>query len=138
MFGKTGQSSFLYIKEITSMVLNFLKKYSFIVSGLYMIGIALSIFVNGYKIAYTIIFLIIAVCALLINLVEHRFSSKKKYISTKSELSMLGAGLFSIIFFILSLINKDGEVYTFFVINTSIVFLIDIWYVKLCDLNGDF
>ena len=103
-----------------------------------MIGIALSIFVNGYKIAYTIIFLIIAVCALLINLVEHRFSSKKKYISTKSELSMLGAGLFSIIFFILSLINKDGEVYTFFVINTSIVFLIDIWYVKLCDLNGDF
>ena len=120
------------------MVLDFLKKYSFIVSGIYMIGIAFSIFVNGYKIAYTIIFLIIAVCTLLINVIEHRLFSKEKHLSKKSELSMLGTGLFSIIFFVLSLINEDGEVCTFFLINTSIVFLIDIWYVKLYELNGEF
>lgn len=120
------------------MVLNFLKKYSFVVSSVYMIGVILSIFFNGYKPVYTIIFLILAIFTLLFNVVEYKFFSKEKYISMKSELSMLGTGIFSIIFFVLSLIKQDGWIYTFFLINTSIVFLIDIWYVKLYDLNGDF
>ena len=115
------------------MVLDFLKKYSFVVSSVYMIGVILSIFFNGYKPVYTIIFLILAIFTLLFNVF-----SKEKYISMKSELSMLGTGIFSIIFFVLSLIKQDGWIYTFFLINTSIVFLIDIWYVKLYDLNGDF
>ena len=126
------------IKEKINMVLDFLKKYSFVVSSVYMIGVILSIFFNGYKPVYTIIFLILAIFTLLFNVVEYKFFSKEKYISMKSELSMLGTGIFSIIFFVLSLIKQDGWIYTFFLINTSIVFLIDIWYVKLYDLNGDF
>lgn len=128
----------LILKEKINMVLNFLKKYSFVVSSVYMIGVILSIFFNGYKPVYTIIFLILAIFTLLFNVVEYKFFSKEKYISMKSELSMLGTGIFSIIFFVLSLIKQDGWIYTFFLINTSIVFLIDIWYVKLYDLNGDF
>lgn len=120
------------------MILDFLKKYSFIISGMLMIGDAISIFLNGYKPVYTVVFLIVAAFSVLINAVGHLFFSKEQRISTKSELSILGIGLFSIIFFVLSLIKQDGEVYTFFLINTSIVFLIDIWSVRLRHLNGDF
>lgn len=120
------------------MILDFLKKYSFIISGMLMISIAISIFLNGYKPVYTIAFLIVTAFSALINVVEYTFFSKEKRISTKSELSILGIGLFSIIFFVLSLIKQDGEVYTFFLINTSIIFLIDIWSVRLWNLNGDF
>ena len=61
------------------MVLDFLKKYSFVVSSVYMIGVILSIFFNGYKPVYTIIFLILAIFTLLFNVVEYKFFSKISY-----------------------------------------------------------
>lgn len=53
------------------MILDFLKKYSFIISGMLMISIAISIFLNGYKPVYTIAFLIVAAFSALINVVGH-------------------------------------------------------------------
>lgn len=121
-----------------NVILDFLKKHAVLISLIFIVCITITVFFNGYKKGYTNSLLFMLVFILLMDAVDFIFFSKNKRISAKSEWSILGAGILSVIFFILSFIKENSEVYTFFLLNTSIVFLIDIWYVKLYDLNGDF